>query len=447
MRLRREDGQFLLENLGAVEKAGAGGLPIHVPGPTTLANDQQHVQTGLEVKTAHDGKREHVYPGHGFEHPSLAGSSEYESWGLDRFQRERTTAPFARERDTRVFLGRSPERKVAIVDTRYLESGLRRGPTSGGLATGNSFTSPGRGFDTAPARLAARPESSSRVGNGGPRSVRIPVDGGADGSERYTGGLGSRDGRRAREGERKETILTIATETSRPRTETDDAGTSAKPGHGSGRGNGLKKLLGSWGKKTSREQSSGSPEIGLSRKPLPSLPLMAQEDLGFRISMLNFSEDKQITTAQQLFEDKKTRREQRRSLRESGDYLGVQGANPRTGYWDVSSGSDPSQISEETKQKLDEKAQEVAERKRRYEEAENKHQIELQRVQTVREDKKKMEKKMKQRRRGKWQLSENGWSSVAEPDLSPIIQSVVGTPLVGKSLNRGIAFGLTDCFG
>lgn len=167
-------------------------------------------------------------------------------------------------------------------------------------------------------------------------------------------------------------------------------------------------------------------------KLLPALPQMPQEDLGFRISILNFSEEKQITTAQQMFEEKKARREQRRSLKESGDYLGVQGANPRTGYWDVSSGSEPSQMSEETKRKLDEEAREVAERKRRYEEAEMKHRIELERVQSMREKKKNMEKKMKQRRRGKWQLSENGWSSVAEPELSPIIQSVVGTPIAGE---------------
>ncbi|KAH7314188.1 hypothetical protein BKA65DRAFT_411873, partial [Rhexocercosporidium sp. MPI-PUGE-AT-0058] len=160
---------------------------------------------------------------------------------------------------------------------------------------------------------------------------------------------------------------------------------------------------------------------------------MAQEDLGFQISILGFSEEKQITPAQQMFEAKKVRREQRRSMKESGDYLGVQGANPRTGYWDVSSGSEPSQMSEETKRKLDEEAKEVAERKRRYEEAEMKHRVELERVQTMRENKKKMEKKMKQRRRGKWQLSENGWSSVAEPDLSPIMQSVVGTPIVELS--------------
>lgn len=153
-------------------------------------------------------------------------------------------------------------------------------------------------------------------------------------------------------------------------------------------------------------------------------------------------ENSEMTKTQKMFEDKKARREQRRSLRESGDFLGVQGANPRTGYWDVSSGtssSEPSQKSEETKKKLDEEAKNIEEQKQRYEEAKAKHQAELARVQSLRDNKKRekekrkrMELKMKQRRHGKWKLSEDGWRSVAEPELSPIVQSVVGSPARGQ---------------
>jgi hypothetical protein len=153
-------------------------------------------------------------------------------------------------------------------------------------------------------------------------------------------------------------------------------------------------------------------------------------------------ETSKMTKTQKLFEDKKARREQRRSLRESGDFLGVQGANPRTGYWDVSSGtsgSEPSQTSEETKKKLDAEAKNIEEQKHKYEEAKAKHEAELVRVQTLRDNKKKekekrktLELKIKQRRRGKWKLSEDGWRSVAEPELSPIVQSVVGSPARGQ---------------
>ncbi|EEY14844.1 predicted protein [Verticillium alfalfae VaMs.102] len=49
------------------------------------------------------------------------------------------------------------------------------------------------------------------------------------------------------------------------------------------------------------------------------------------------------------------RKEQRRQLRESGDYLGVQGVNPSTGELDTmtsSSGSQASYLDEELRQKL-----------------------------------------------------------------------------------------------
>jgi hypothetical protein len=163
-----------------------------------------------------------------------------------------------------------------------------------------------------------------------------------------------------------------------------------------------------------------------------------------------FSDEKEITKTQQIFDKKRSRREQRRSLRESGDFLGVQGANPRTGYWDISdatSSSEPSQMSEETKLKLDQQAKALAEQKRKYEQAQESHQKELMRVQISKimkkkkkGEQKKVELKMKQRRHGKWRLSENGWSSVVEPELSPIQQSVAGSPVAGKSkamaLNR-----------
>ena len=157
-----------------------------------------------------------------------------------------------------------------------------------------------------------------------------------------------------------------------------------------------------------------------------------------------FSDEEEITKTQQLFDEKRLRREQRRSLKESGDFLGVQGANPRTGYWDFSdatSSSEPSQMSENTKRKLDQQARELAEQKEKYEEIRKSHQEELKNIQTMKEIKKrekeeskKSELKLRQRYiYGRWKLSENGWSSVAEPELSPIPQSVSGSPIVGES--------------
>jgi hypothetical protein len=148
------------------------------------------------------------------------------------------------------------------------------------------------------------------------------------------------------------------------------------------------------------------------------------------------------TKAQDMYEDKKEKRQQRRSLRESEDYLGPQGANPRTGYWDVNtatSSSDPSQPSEETK-KVDEHAKALDHQCKRFEEALQKQQTELKSVQMLRDRRKKekaeqkrLELRLRQRKNGKWRLGENGWSSVAEPDLSPIVQSLAGTPMKGQS--------------
>ncbi|KAG0649356.1 hypothetical protein D0Z07_4196 [Hyphodiscus hymeniophilus] len=158
--------------------------------------------------------------------------------------------------------------------------------------------------------------------------------------------------------------------------------------------------------------------------------------------LLGIEKESPESKTQKIFDDKKARREQRRSLRESGDFLGVQGANPRTGFWDVSSGtssSGPSQMSSETKKKLDDDAKKIEDQKKRYEEAKAKHEAELTRVQILRDNKKlekekqkNMELKMKQRRHGRWKLSEEGWHSLAEPDLSPITQSVAGSP--GKGM-------------
>ena len=159
--------------------------------------------------------------------------------------------------------------------------------------------------------------------------------------------------------------------------------------------------------------------------------------------------EREVSKTRQMFASKKTQREQRKSLLESGDFLGVQGANPRTGYWDVStatSSSDPSQPNYETRKQLEQQAKDVEEQRAKFEEAQAKYHAELERAQTARAKREadKMEQKrwylkLKQRKRGRWNVGENGWSSVAEPDLSPIGQSLVGTPVKGQ-LNTSISY-------
>ncbi len=195
--------------------------------------------------------------------------------------------------------------------------------------------------------------------------------------------------------------------------------------------NTLKRMFGT----INRARSAVRSESKCSESSSPQPPQIFEHSKPY---LESFSANTRVPKTQQIFDEKRSQKEQRRSLRESGDFLGVQGANPRTGYWDISdatSSSEPSQMSGETKFKLDQQARELAEQKRKYEEAQELHQRELERVQTLKNlkkkekgEQKKIELKMRQRRRGKWKLSEHGWSSVAEPDLSPIQQSIAGTP-------------------
>jgi hypothetical protein len=55
--------------------------------------------------------------------------------------------------------------------------------------------------------------------------------------------------------------------------------------------------------------------------------------------------DKEITREQQIYNMKTAHKQHRRSLRASGDFLGVRGANPRTGRYDVSEGTTSTELS------------------------------------------------------------------------------------------------------
>ncbi|XMA16264.1 hypothetical protein WAI453_009055 [Rhynchosporium graminicola] len=421
------DGRGSFEGFEAIEAESIVGRDFSVPYRSVLAN-------GQATAPVDEGQGAIYILRQNFDQPPLASPSAPDSHILDQSQEKRTNTFSTFQGYPRDVYARSAPQKGRFCDDRILHVGS---PTQEALSQPIFVPEP-----TIDTERNDKPASEGyHTDEPQARATEIrdilaldfPVVDRVHGHTRRTYEFAKNYAVRANDADLSDRNIEHSVVSNRASIETKETRTAGPSEHGSGRGTGLRKLIGSWGRKTNREEMSVSPEIDRLKKPLPALPVMAQEDLGFHIPALNFSEEKQVTTAQQAFEDKKFRRQQRRSLKESGDYLGVQGANPRTGYWDVSSGSEPSQISEETRRKLDEDAMEVAKRKRRYEEAEEKHRAELQRVQTVRENKKHMEKKMKQRRRGKWQLSENGWSSVAEPDLSPIIQSKVGTPVAELS--------------
>jgi hypothetical protein len=120
-------------------------------------------------------------------------------------------------------------------------------------------------------------------------------------------------------------------------------------------------------------------------------------------------------------EEEKAAREQRRRFRRSEDFLGVQGANPVTGMWDISDyTSTTEQMSAETQKRVDDQAKGLAEAQRRYEEA-------LRDEKEEEKEQKRLAEKIKRRRGERWRLTENGWST----DLSPIVQSPC-TPTAGE---------------
>lgn len=162
--------------------------------------------------------------------------------------------------------------------------------------------------------------------------------------------------------------------------------------------------------------------------------------------LLETQESKSILhQSQQIFEEKKARREERRNFRESDDFLGVQGANPRTGYPDINTDTSSSTgdvMSEATRQKLEEDEKRVQSASKEYKDALERREAELRRLGIERErrrrekkeraEKKRIEFKAKMRKEGRWRNEGHRWSMVTEPEMSPILQSTTGNPKLGK---------------
>ncbi|KAL5595536.1 hypothetical protein FOVSG1_009225 [Fusarium oxysporum f. sp. vasinfectum] len=132
-------------------------------------------------------------------------------------------------------------------------------------------------------------------------------------------------------------------------------------------------------------------------------------------------------------------REDRESLRESGDYLGVQGINPQTGILDLTSDSGESTLSSKTEQKL---LNLEAQAKNALSAAERKEaEIEIVKIHLDHEVEKarrqeKAEKQLAASATAKWRRGTHQWSSVQEPDLSPIAQSRRSTSVLSRGPSR-----------
>lgn len=151
--------------------------------------------------------------------------------------------------------------------------------------------------------------------------------------------------------------------------------------------------------------------------------------------------NRRLSLARRQIETKKEARRQRRSLRESGDYLGVQGINPETGQLDVITPTD-SDRSEETAQKIESLRQVLKRSPTSFGKTPSQNEEQLKEM-LLKVDMEKMRRHQKDKEILKnanknimWRRHTKQWSSVQQPDLSPIVQSTSGSSKLSRSFCR-----------
>ncbi|KAG6005922.1 hypothetical protein E4U54_000265 [Claviceps lovelessii] len=142
----------------------------------------------------------------------------------------------------------------------------------------------------------------------------------------------------------------------------------------------------------------------------------------------------------QYIRAKQEARRLRRNLKESGDYLGVQGFNPETGRLDVitPSDSDMSSLSQETQQKLLVLKNTLKDARHQYKSTREKSEQEAKKI-LLKSEKERVRRLEKGKERVQevsqtvtWKRHARQWSSAQEPNLSPIAQSIGETPQASR---------------
>jgi hypothetical protein len=152
---------------------------------------------------------------------------------------------------------------------------------------------------------------------------------------------------------------------------------------------------------------------------------------------------RRLVEAYRAIEAKRELRHQRRILKESGDYLGVQGFNPHTGQLDsiTPSSSDNTSASEETEQKLNALKEQLKNARKASNRAGIRSERKAKRRPSTSEQEKpsmsRMEKKAPSRQTQDvtWRRNTIQWSSAQEPYLSPISQFQRSGALVSSKLS------------
>ncbi|KAI1806131.1 hypothetical protein F4811DRAFT_511916 [Daldinia bambusicola] len=168
------------------------------------------------------------------------------------------------------------------------------------------------------------------------------------------------------------------------------------------------------------------------------------------------SETLMRTEVHELLQSKEESRKNRRSLKESGDWLGVQGADPYSGLFSVLTPTDTlssEATSTSTRSKLAGLARKKKAARLEYEQLRLLEEQEKDKARLDREQAKldKIERVKEELRRqhqfARWSQHKRNWSSAAEPNLSPIAQSLDSVAL-GSSETSSLLFSElpTDSF-
>ncbi|RGP75258.1 hypothetical protein FSPOR_880 [Fusarium sporotrichioides] len=131
---------------------------------------------------------------------------------------------------------------------------------------------------------------------------------------------------------------------------------------------------------------------------------------------------------------RKKARDDRESLIESGDYLGVQGINPQTGVLDLTSDSGDSALSVRTEVKLanlETQAKNATSAVKRKE-----AEAEIVKIHFDHDITKLRRREETEKQLAKWRRDTYKWSSVQEPDLSPIAQSNRSVSVLSRRKSR-----------
>ncbi|OTB19903.1 hypothetical protein K445DRAFT_372672 [Daldinia sp. EC12] len=154
------------------------------------------------------------------------------------------------------------------------------------------------------------------------------------------------------------------------------------------------------------------------------------------------------TEVHELLQSKEETRRNRRSLKESGDWLGVQGADPYSGLFSVLTPTDTlssETTSTSTRSKLAGLARKKKAARLEYEQLRLLEEQEKDKARLDREQAKlnKIERVKEELRRqhqlARWSQHKRNWSSAAEPNLSPIAQSLDSVAL-GSSETSSLLF-------